>query len=85
MIERGQHHVLYDDVELMQRIRSPQTLQVLKQLQEYYETRERRKLMTEQGCELNGIKEAEKEALLELLKSTKIWLRNPRYATKPQL
>lgn len=83
VIERGDHHVLYDDVELMQLIMKPQTLQVLKALQTFYETRERRKLLEEAGCEMEGVKRIEREEFLELIKKTRIWLRNPRGKKNP--
>jgi hypothetical protein len=84
MIERGQDHVLYNDIEIMKLVKSPQAIQVLKQLQTWYDTRNRRKLMQDGGCEMDGIKEIEKQEFLELLRTTKIWLR-PRQHGKSSL
>jgi hypothetical protein len=59
----------------MQRIKDPLTIDVLEKLQWYFETRDLRKRYTVGGCELDGIKEIEKEALLELINMTQEWLR----------
>lgn len=69
------HHVLYNETEMMKLLqRDPQTLVVLKSLQTWYETRCRRKLLEEGGCELDGIKAIEKQELLDLLKETQQWM-----------
>jgi hypothetical protein len=78
----------------MQRIKDPLTVDVLEKLQWYFETRDLRKRYTAGGCELDGIKEIEKEALLELINMTQEWLRptnahkslkNRTTASKPEL
>ena len=79
MINRGNHHVQFDDTELMKRIRDPQTLVVLRQLQEWYDVRVQRKTFEEmENCEVEGIKAIEKQVFLELLKQTRIWLKPPQ-------
>jgi len=79
VINRGNHHVLYDDVELMKLIRDPQTLTVLKQLQEWYEIRcQRKEFEAMENCQTEDIKALEKLELLELLKQTRIWLKPPQ-------
>lgn len=67
-------YVLYDDVEIMKRIKNPQTLQLLKSAQEFYETRSRRKLYEKMGCEMQGIKEAEKTDFNNFLEELGVWL-----------
>lgn len=59
----------------MLRIKDPLTIEVLKLLQEYYEVRDLRKRYTIGGCHLEGIKEIEKQALLDLINKTSEWLR----------
>ena len=82
MINRGNHHVLYDDVELMKLIRDPQTLAVLKQLQQYYEARCIRKsydgMETIASKSVEGIKQLERDEFLKLVEETRIWLKVPK-------
>lgn len=75
MINRGNHHVIHDRRELMQRMKDPLTIDVLMSLQEYFEVRDLRKRYTVGGCELDGIREIEKQALLDLINKTQEWLR----------
>jgi hypothetical protein len=75
MINRGNHHVLYNRDEMMRLIKNPLTLNVLLQLQDWYEIREQRKLQEKGGCELDGIKQIEKEQFLGLIAITREWLR----------
>jgi hypothetical protein len=42
MILRGESHALRNNVELMKRLKSPLTIELLAQLQEFYEVRSRR-------------------------------------------
>lgn len=79
MINRGNHHVQFNDTELMKRIRDPQTIVVLRQLQEWYDVRVQRKTFEEmENCEVEGIKAIEKQVFLELLKQTRVWLKPPQ-------
>jgi hypothetical protein len=67
--------VLHTRRELMQRIKDPLTIDVLEKLQWYFETRDLRKRYTIGGCELEGIREIEKQSLAELIETTQEWLR----------
>ena len=47
MILRGQSHVIYTENELMERIKNPRTLMVLKALMLFYDLRSRRRLLVD--------------------------------------
>lgn len=82
MINRSGHHVLYDDHELMQLIKDPKTLGVLKQLQDYFDSRTIRKHYESRGtCQLDGLKAAERDEFLKLIELTRIWLKAPQDGT----
>lgn len=67
--------MIYENLELMQRIRRPSALQVLNQIQYLFDARERRLLCKhEGGIELGGMEAMETQEYLELMRLTKLWL-----------
>lgn len=75
MIERGRSHVIYDDRELMQRIRKPTTIRVLSQLQYLFDARERKLLAAANGgTEMSDLIEGENLEYQELMRLVKAWL-----------
>ena len=77
MLFRGRSHVLFNDYDLIARIKNPATLKVLKQLQHYYEVRTRRVSFEESGAELSGITVQERHELSKLLSLCSVWMRQP--------
>lgn len=74
---RGLSHVLFSRTEILQRIRRPDCVEVLTQLMELYEVRERRMCFKREGAGLDGIERIETDTFLELMRLTGVWMQQP--------
>ena len=76
MIYRGSSHAIRDDLEIMKRLRRPVTIQLLKQLQWFYEARSRR-LLLEKEMNVPGLGTAELEEFRVLMDLLSKWMNPP--------
>jgi hypothetical protein len=84
MINRGTHHVIFDDVEIMKRLPKPTCLLVLRQLMWFYEERSRRILYQEANrgvsfgkIQMDGIMSIELDEFNKLIEVCHKWLKPP--------
>ena len=76
MIYRGTSHALRDDLEIMKRLRRPVTIQLLQQLQWFYEARSRR-LLLEKEMDVPGLDSIEIEEFRVLMDLLSKWMNPP--------
>ena len=77
MIFRGTSHVILSDVEIMERIKKPGCLAVLRQLMWFHEGRQQRKELERMGAELTGVRDSELGDFIKLMTLTQKWLSQP--------
>lgn len=84
VINRGSHHVIFDDTELVKQIPKPVCLQVLRQLMWYYEERSRRQAYQQANrgyqfgrIQMEGIITIERAEFDKLMDLCSKWLRAP--------
>ena len=76
MIHRGTSHVLRDDLEIMKKLRKPVTVQLLKQLQWFYEARSTR-IMWGDIIDTEALNRIELQEFLEMVKLLEKWMTPP--------
>lgn len=84
MIFRGESHVLRSDTKLLKKAKSPLTLTVLKQLQELYEVRARRKIAEDDGYDpicIKSLTQFEFEEYCHLIDLLDDWMQPPTIIT----
>lgn len=76
MIHRGTNHVIFSSLEMMQRVRKPETIQLLEMLMWYYETWSRLNMVRKQntGHGDTSIAIDQTDEFKKLMEATRIWL-----------
>jgi len=77
VIRRGESYVLYSDNEIRKKLRTTQSLRVLKQLQEFFEARSHREALERVDCDPSGAESAEVREFHKLIEETRRWLTPP--------
>ena len=77
MMTRGDGNCIWNRLEVMKRIKSKTTIDLLEQIQKFYEVRGQRIALEGSGAEMEYVEQAEREAYCQLLERIDLWMQAP--------